>query len=92
MGERIMKYNVPDELQPMSPWKYFLLNILYAIPLIGFIFLVCHAIGSHNVNKKNYARSFFCIVVIALVIAAIFLLTGVAGNIATWFAGLFPKG
>ena len=86
-----MKYNVPDELQPMSPWKYFLLNILYAIPIVGFIFLICHAIGSHNVNKKNYARSFFCIVVVALVIVGISLLTGVAGSLATWIAGLFTK-
>ena len=67
-----MKYDVPDDLQPMSPWKYFGLNILYAIPLIGFIFLLCHAIGSRNINKRNYARSFFCILVVVLVIFVIF--------------------
>lgn len=89
--ERIMSYNVPDELQPMSPWKYFFLDILYAIPLIGFIFLVCHAIGSHNINKRNHARSKFCIFVILLVILVIFWLTGAAGSIATWFAGLFTQ-
>ena len=66
-----MKYNVPDELQPLSPWKYFGLTILYDIPLIGFIFLLCHAIGSHNINKRNFARSFFCVLVIILVIVGI---------------------
>ena len=66
-----MKYNVPDELQPMSPWKYFGLQILYTIPLIGQIFLICHAIGSHNINKRNFARSYFCVLVIILVIVGI---------------------
>lgn len=89
--ERIMSYNVSDELQPMSPWKYFFLDILYYIPLIGFIFLVCHAIGSHNINKRNHARSKFCIFVVLFIIAGIFLLTGAAGSIAAWFAGLFTQ-
>ena len=82
-----MNYNdVPYEMRPMSPWKYFGLNILYAIPIIGFIFLICHAIGSRNVNKRNYARSFFCIVVVALVIFAIFFFSGTFGNLITSLA------
>ena len=75
-----MRYDVPSELQPLSPWKYFWLNILYAIPVIGFIFLVIHAIGAGNVNKRNYARSFFCVLVLALIIAGVILLAG--GGIA----------
>ncbi|MBO4353334.1 MAG: hypothetical protein J5860_00165 [Clostridia bacterium] len=83
-----MRYpDVPDNLQPMSPWKYFGLNILYAIPIIGFIFLVCHAIGSSNINKRNYARSFFCIVVVVAVIVGIFVATGAVTSIATAIAG-----
>ena len=82
-----MRYDVPDNLQPMSPWKYFGLNILYAIPIIGFIFLVCHAIGSSNINKKNYARSFFCIVVIVAVIVGICLATGAISSVASAIAG-----
>ena len=81
-----MKYDVPDDLQPMSPWKYFGLNILYAIPLIGFIFLLCHAIGSRNINKRNYARSFFCILVVVLVIFVIFYFSGAVKGIITSLA------
>lgn len=83
-----MKYNVPDEFQPMSPWKYFGLTILYDIPLIGFIFLLCHAIGSHNINKRNFARSFFCVLVIVAVIVGIIFLTGAVGSIGTFISGL----
>ena len=79
-----MNYNdVPFNIRPLSPWKYFWLNILYAIPLIGFIFLICHAIGAQNVNKRNYARSFFCILVIILIVVAIFFFTGTLGSIFT---------
>lgn len=81
-----MKYDVPNELQPMSPWKYFGLNILYAIPLIGLIFLICHAIGSQNVNKRNYARSFFCILVVIGVIFLICYFSGAIGSVITSIA------
>ncbi len=81
-----MRYDVPDNLQPMSPWKYFLLNILYAIPIIGLIFLICHAIGSSNINKRNYARSFFCILIVVLVICLIFYFSGAIQNIITSIA------
>ncbi|MBQ7173508.1 MAG: hypothetical protein IJR88_05275 [Clostridia bacterium] len=69
--------NLPNEFQPLSPWTYFWLNVLYNIPIIGLIVLIIHAIGSPNVNKKNYARSHFCILVlIAIVALVIFLATG----------------
>ena len=81
-----MKYDVPSELQPLSPWKYFLLNILYAIPLIGLIFMICHAIGSQNINKRNYARSFFCILIVVLVIFAVFYFSGAVKGLITSIA------
>ena len=67
---------LPPELRPLSPWTYFGLDILYAIPLIGFIFLICHALGSTNVNKRNFARSFFCVYVIALILILILIFSG----------------
>lgn len=56
--------NLPPELQPLSPWAYFGYEILYAIPLIGWIFLVCHALAAQNINKRNFARLFFVIYVL----------------------------
>ena len=76
------KQHLPQTYKPLSPWKYFGLEILYAIPLIGWIFLICHAIGSKNVNKKNFARSFFCVYVIVIAIIAVLILTGLLPNIA----------
>ncbi len=67
---------LPPELRPLSPWTYFGLDILYTIPLIGFIFLVCHALGSANVNKRNFARSFFCVYVVVFVLILMLALSG----------------
>ena len=60
---------VPTEYKPIKAWGYFGYNILFAIPLVGFIFLLIYALGgTSNVNLKNYARSFFCVFVLALII------------------------
>lgn len=63
---------VPKEYKPISMWGYFGYNILFAIPIIGFIVLIIFALGgTSNINVKNYARSFFCGLVIAVIIAVI---------------------
>ncbi|MBP5210066.1 MAG: hypothetical protein J6125_04305 [Clostridia bacterium] len=73
--------NLPYELRPLSPWHYFGLDILYTIPIIGFIILICHAIGAANVNKRNFARSFFCAFVIMLILVFIMYVTGASANV-----------
>ena len=46
--------HLPEAYRPLSPWSYFGLGILYALPLLGWIFLIVHAIGSANINRRNY--------------------------------------
>ena len=71
--------NLPEEYKPLSPWTYFLLNIVYAIPLIGFIVLIVMALGgTDNINKRNYARSFFCGLLITIIFWLIFGATIIA--------------
>ena len=65
--------NLPEEYKPLSPWTYFLLNIVYAIPLIGIIVLIVMALGgTDNINKRNYARSFFCSLLVSAILILIF--------------------
>ena len=65
--------NLPEEYKPLSPWTYFLLNIVYAIPLVGFIVLIVMALGgTDNINKRNYARSFFCSLLVSAILILIF--------------------
>lgn len=69
--------NYDGDLTPLSPWAYFGLSILYSIPIIGFIVLLVNAIGAENVNKRNYARSYFCwLVILGIIVGTIVILGG----------------
>ena len=43
--------------RPLSAWSYFGRGILYAIPVIGWIFLLAHAICGKNRHGRSFARS-----------------------------------
>lgn len=60
--------NIPEEYKPISAWGYFGYDILYSIPIIGLIFLLINAIGARNINVKNFARSYFCVLVLIIIL------------------------
>lgn len=64
--------NIPEEYKPISMWGYFGYELLFSIPCVGFIVLLVMAFGSKNVNVKNFARSYFCYMIIAAVAFALF--------------------
>lgn len=70
--------------RPLGMWEYFLYSILFSIPVVGFILLVVFSFDGSNINRRNYARSFFCGTILLLVIVAIFLANGVFGIILRW--------
>ena len=68
----------------IGAWKYVFLDILYVIPIIGWIFLIVHALGASHENVKHYARSYFArlllaVIVVVAIAAVIFLIAGEAG-------------
>lgn len=65
---------IPNEYRPLSAWPYFGYNILFAIPLVGFIMLIVFAFDSSNINRRNYARSFFCAYLVAIIILIVVLI------------------
>lgn len=67
---------VPNEYKPLSPWAYFGYNLLFAIPIVGFICLIIFSVSSSNINRRNFARSFWCWLVIGIIIGIIFAVTG----------------
>ena len=62
---------VPQNLKPISAWGYVGYQILFSIPLIGFILLVIFSFSDSNINRRNFARSYFCIFLIALILSVI---------------------
>ena len=70
-------------------WGYFGYQILFAIPLIGFILLLVFALGgTRNINLRNFARSYFCLLIILVILVLVVFsltagfagLSGITGN------------
>ena len=70
--------NVPENMKPLSPWAYIGYNILFSLPVIGLIFLIIFSLNDKNINRRNYARSFFCMYIIAFVVIIILTVAGVS--------------
>ena len=62
---------IPPQYKPLSPWAYLGYQILFTIPVVGLIALIIFALNNDNVNRRNFARSYFCVLVIAIVLVVI---------------------
>lgn len=67
-------YEGPEKFRPLSPWAYFGYSLLFSIPLVGFILLIVFSVSDENINRRNFARSMWCALVIAAIITALMLL------------------
>ena len=74
------KYNYKgsEEFRPLSPWAYFGYSILFSIPVIGLIVNLVFCFSDGNINRRNYARSFWCAYLLAAIIIAVFLVAAPA--------------
>jgi len=72
---------LPPKYRPLGAWTYFLYTILFAIPFIGQIILIVFALSDSNINRRSFARSFFCTLILALIIGGVtaVALGGLAG-------------
>jgi phosphoglycerol transferase MdoB-like AlkP superfamily enzyme len=67
---------------PISMWGYFGYEILFSIPCVGLILLLVFSFGgTKNINLRNFARSYFCFLIIAAIIVAIICLVAGVGLI-----------
>ena len=68
--------NLPPKYQPLGAWSYFGYNLLFALPVVGWIFIIVFALNDSNINRRSFARSFFCVWIITIVILVILLVVG----------------
>ena len=68
---------LPKAYRPLSSWCYFGRTVLYLIPIIGQIFLFAHAIDDKNCTGRNFARSFFCTLLVAAIGVAAYIVVNV---------------
>lgn len=75
---------IPEEYKPISMWGYFGYEILFSLPIIGQIILIIKALTASNKNVKNFARSYFCFLII-IVIVAIISVSAFAGGSLSYY-------
>ena len=76
----ITREELPSQFRVLSPWAYFGLQILYSVPIVGFVFLLIHTFSDGNLNRRSFARSYWCGLLIvggaALIITVLCVLLG----------------
>ena len=74
--------------KPLSPWQYFGLQLLYSVPVVGFVFLIIHSVGARNVNMRNFARSYWCVLAVVLIAVIVSSLLGYSATVLAWLQSL----
>ena len=70
------RYEDNSYYRPLSPWGYVGYSILFGLPCIGLVLIIVFALNNDNINRRNFARFFLCWLLIAVIIIAIIMLTG----------------
>ena len=80
---------IPAQYKPISPWGYIGYSLLYSIPFIGLIFLIVFSFSGKNINRRNYARSFWCALLIVLIFFIIIFAIAYATGSMDELIGIF---
>ncbi len=78
---------IPYAYKPLSPWAYLGYFLLFNIPLVGFILLIVFSFSNENINRRNFARSYWCALLVCLIIMGIYILLGRVLGFTTDVAG-----
>ena len=82
-----VQQQIPDSHKPISMWGYFGYELLFSIPVIGLIMLIVFSLGgAANVNLRNFARSYFCYMILVLIVAGIIFATIFAAGGAAYLS------
>ncbi len=85
----ITKENLPANLRVLSPWAYFGYTLLFSIPVVGFILLIVFSFNRGNFNRRSFARSYFCGLIIFAVIIAVFIVIAMATGLGAQIVSMF---
>jgi hypothetical protein len=77
-------FNGPEQFRPISMWGYFGYTILFAIPVVGLILAIVWSFSNTNINRRNFARSQFCWLIIWLIIFIIAMVSGMSAALFGW--------
>ncbi|MDE7454588.1 MAG: ABC transporter permease [Clostridia bacterium] len=67
---------LPDKYRPLGAWGYFGYTLLFSIPVVGFICLIIFACSGSNINRRSFARSYFCGLILVAIVIGIIVIAG----------------
>ena len=89
----VVTKEISEENRPLSPWAYYGLQLLFSLPLVGFICLIVFSLDNGNINRRNFARSYWCNLIISLavtiVVIVLLLVTGLGADIISEMEYMF---
>lgn len=66
--------DLPEKFKPIRAWGYFGYSLLFSLPIVGFILLIVFSCSSANINRRNYARSYWCALLVSAIAFLVFVL------------------
>ena len=63
--------SLPNKYKPLTAWQYFGFSILFALPIVGLILTIIFSLNNSNINRRSFARSYFCILILVIIVSAI---------------------
>ena len=81
--------SLPPKYRPLGAWAYFGYSILFAIPIIGTVLLIVYALNDSNINRRSFARSYFCVLILAVILIVVLVVAG--GGLLTMLSGVLQR-
>ena len=78
----VTEAKIPLNYKPLSPWAYYGFQLLFSIPVVGFICLIVFSLDDSNINRRNFARSYWCGLIIFLAFVAVVIALLVATGLS----------
>ena len=77
-----MSENENNQYRLLSPWAYVGYGILFTLPVIGWILAIVFALNADNLNRRNFARGYWCGVLVAVIVVVILSIAGMVMGVS----------
>ena len=73
-----------NEYRPLSAWGYIGYNLLFSIPIVGFVLIIVFALDNNYIARRNYSRSYLIVMLIGIILSLIAFVLCMALGLLTY--------
>lgn len=77
-----MSENENNQYRLLSPWAYVGYGLLFTLPVIGWILAIVFVLNDDNLNRRNFARGYWCGVLVAVIVVVILSIAGMVMGVS----------